>query len=84
MQPDPIDLNEATAEQLQQLPGIGPALAQRIVDFRQQHGPFQRVEDLLKVRGIGEKSFEKLRRLVTVRERSTGATATAGSIGLRR
>lgn len=63
---DPIDLNQATAQQLTQLPGIGPALAKRIVEFREQHGPFTRVEDLMKVRGIGEKSFQKLRPYVKV------------------
>lgn len=57
----PIDLNQASAAQLTRLPGIGEALAKRIVDFREQHGPFKRVEDLMKVKGIGEKSFQKLR-----------------------
>jgi competence protein ComEA len=62
----PIDLNQASAEQLTRLPGIGEALAKRIVDFREQHGPFKRVEDLMKVKGIGEKSFEKLRPYIKV------------------
>ena len=62
----PVDLNRAAAEQLTAVPGIGKALAQRIVDFREQHGPFKKVEDLMKVRGIGEKSFEKIRPHVTV------------------
>ena len=62
----PVDLNRASAEQLQQLPGIGPALASRIVEFREKQGGFERVEDLLKVKGIGEKSFQKLRPHVTV------------------
>jgi len=60
-QPEAIDLNKADLQQLQSLPGIGAAIAQRILDFREANGPFERVEDLLKVRGIGEKSFEKLR-----------------------
>ena len=56
-----IDLNRATVEELESVPGIGEVMAQRIVDFREQHGPFSRVDDLLKVKGIGEKSLEKLR-----------------------
>jgi competence protein ComEA len=59
--PTPIDLNRATVEELETVPGIGAVMAQRIVDFREQHGRFGRVDDLLKVRGIGEKSLEKLR-----------------------
>ena len=62
----PIDLNSATAEELKSVPGIGEVMAQRIVDFREQHGPFSRVDDLLKVKGIGEKSLEKLRRYFKV------------------
>ena len=61
-----IDLNRATVEQLQTIPGIGPSLAQRILDFRSEHGPFLRVEDLLKVKGIGEKSLQKIRSFVVV------------------
>ena len=62
----PVDLNQASVEQLQELPGIGPALAGRIVEFRDKQGGFERVEDLLKIKGIGEKSFQKLRPHVTV------------------
>ena len=69
-EPATVDLNRASAEQLQQLPGVGPAIAKRIVDFRDEHGPIERVDDLLKVRGIGEKSLEKLRRFVTVEKKS--------------
>ena len=56
-----VDLNKATREQLMQVKGIGPSLADRIVEFRKEHGPFRRVEDILKVRGIGEKSLAKLK-----------------------
>jgi comEA protein len=57
----PIDLNRASAAELITIPGIGKTLAQRIVEFREDHGPFSRVEDLMKVKGIGEKSFQKIR-----------------------
>jgi competence protein ComEA len=63
---NPIDLNRATAQDLTQLPGIGEAIAKRIVDFREEHGPFKRVEDLMKVKGVGEKSLEKIRPYVRV------------------
>lgn len=56
-----IDINQATEEELTAIPGIGEATAKRIVEFRQQNGPFGRVEDLLKIKGIGEKSLEKMR-----------------------
>lgn len=62
----PLDLNSATAEQLQQLPGVGPATAKAIVQFRQKSGPFRRVEDLLAVPRITKKRLEKLRPYVTV------------------
>ncbi len=62
----PLDLNTATVEQLQQLPGIGPTTAKAIVRFREKSGPFRRVEDLLAIRGITKRKLEKLRPYVTV------------------
>lgn len=62
----PVDLNQASAEELTTIPGVGLALAQRIVEFREKEGPFRRVEDLMKVKGIGEKSFQKMRQHVKV------------------
>ena len=56
-----IDINQASVARLQDVPGIGPALASRIVAWRDEHGPFERVDDLLNVRGIGVKTLEKLR-----------------------
>jgi competence ComEA-like helix-hairpin-helix protein len=62
----PLDLNTATVEQLEQLPGIGPVTAKAIVRFRTKSGPFRRVEDLLAIRGITKRKLEKLRPYVTV------------------
>lgn len=62
----PIDLNSATAEQLDSLPGVGPATAAAIIDHRSAQGPFRSVDDLIDVRGIGEAKLEGLRDLVTV------------------
>lgn len=59
-----IDVNIATAAQLDLLPEIGHVMAQRIVDDRAQNGPFEAPEDLMRVRGIGEKTVEKLRGLI--------------------
>jgi competence protein ComEA len=61
-----VDLNSATAEQLQQVPGIGPGTAKAIVNFRQKSGPFQKVEDLLAIKGISKTRFEKMRPYLTI------------------
>ena len=61
-----ININTASAANLQQLPRIGPKVAQRIIDFREKHGKFKRVEELMKVKGIGEKTFMNLKDLITV------------------
>ena len=60
-----VDVNSASAADLEKLPGIGPALAKRIVEFREKNGPFQSVDDLIKVQGIGEKSLARFREFVT-------------------
>jgi len=62
----PVNLNTATAAQLETLPGIGKATAERILEYRQKNGSFKKVEDLMNVRGVGEKSFLKLKPLITV------------------
>ena len=62
----PLDLNVATADQLDDLPGIGPATAAAIIAYRRDHGPFSSVEQLLEVRGIGPSKLEQIRSLVAV------------------
>jgi comEA protein len=62
----PLDLNTATLEQLEQLPGIGPTTAKAIMQFREKSGPFRRVEDLRAIHGISRSKLEKLRPYVTV------------------
>jgi competence protein ComEA len=62
----PVNLNAATAEQLDTLDGVGPATAQKILEYRQQHGGFRSVDDLAQIAGIGPKKLEALRAQVTV------------------
>jgi competence protein ComEA len=69
----PLNLNAATVAQLEALPGIGRATAERIVEYRQKSGGFKKAEDLMNVRGIGEKNFLKLKPLVTVASARTAA-----------
>lgn len=61
-----VNLNTATASQLEDLPGIGPSLAARIVDHRQKNGAFKSVEEVLAVKGIGEKNFAKIQSFLSV------------------
>jgi competence protein ComEA len=61
-----VSLNHATREELEKLPGIGPALAARIVEWRERYGPFRRAEHLMMVRGISERLFRQLRPRVTL------------------
>ncbi len=61
-----VDLNASTAKELQQLPGIGKGLAKRIVEYRSTHGSFKTVEELMKVKGIGKKTFAKMQDRLTV------------------
>ncbi len=66
-----VNVNTADAEQLALLPRIGPAVAQRIIEFREQNGSFKSAEDLMLVRGIGEKTFELLEPYVAVSGETT-------------
>ena len=66
----PINLNTATAAQLETLPGVGSRTAQLIVEHRQKNGGFKKIEELMNIKGIGEKSFLKLKPLVTVGDKS--------------
>ncbi|MBL8063741.1 MAG: ComEA family DNA-binding protein [Anaerolineales bacterium] len=61
-----ININEASVEELDTLPGIGPTIAQRIVDYRTTNGPFQSIDDIMNVSGIGPSTFENIKDLITV------------------
>jgi competence protein ComEA len=67
-EPQRIDLNRAETWLLDALPGIGPGRAQAIIDYRNQNGPFHRIEDLLKVEGIGESTLDGMRDFITVED----------------
>ena len=64
--PEKININTAGVDEFVALPGIGHAYAERIVEYRQKNGPFKRLEDLLNVRGIGEKTYERIKDRVTL------------------
>ncbi|RMD98010.1 MAG: helix-hairpin-helix domain-containing protein [Calditrichaeota bacterium] len=61
----PININRASREALQSLPGIGPVLAQRIIDYREQYGPIKQKEQLLKIKGIGQKKLQRFIHQIT-------------------
>ncbi len=66
-----VNINTATVDELAQLPFIGPAKAQRIIDYRTANGPFQKVEDLMNVSGIGEKTFLRIKDYLTITGQTT-------------
>lgn len=75
-----VNINNASSEQLQLLPRVGPSLAQRIIDFREANGPFRAVEEIVAVKGIGENSFEKLEPYIV----TSGATTLTEKVKLPR
>jgi comEA protein len=74
-----VDVNAATATELEALPGIGARTAAAIVDYREKNGPFKKVEELMNVKGIGEKSFLRLKPLVTVTPPKATRPATSST-----
>jgi len=63
-----ININTASLAELQKLPRIGEKVAQRIIDFRKKNGKFKKIEEIMKVKGIGEKMFKRMKDLITVGE----------------
>ncbi len=61
-----VDLNTATGEELESLPGVGPRTSELIIEYRKEHDGFEKIEELMNVRGIGERPFLRLRSLITV------------------
>jgi competence protein ComEA len=61
-----VNINTASQAELESLPRIGPKVAQRIIDYRNQNGNFKKIEDIMKVKGIGEKLFAQIKDLITV------------------
>ena len=78
--PAQVNLNTATAEQLETLPGIGPDLAQRILDYRTGNGPFKNIDGLLNVKGIGEGKLAKLRDQITVEMSNPSSQDPTGTV----
>src|ERR1051326_4719076 len=62
----PVNINTATSEELQQVPGIGPSTAEKILLMRKSYGSFKKVDDLLAIKGLGKKRLEKMRKYLTV------------------
>ncbi len=62
-----VNINTAGVKELQTLPRVGEKTAKRIIDYRKKHGRFKRIEDIMKVKGIGEKTFQKMKNRITVR-----------------
>jgi comEA protein len=75
-----VNINTASSDELQLLPRVGPALAGRIIEFREANGPFQTVDEILAVKGVGESSFEKLEPWIV----TSGATTLSEKVRLAR
>lgn len=66
----PVNLNTASQAQLETLPGVGPKAAQRVIEYRKDNGPFKKIEDLMNVKGFGEKTFLKLKPMLTTGDKA--------------
>src|SRR5271156_6860289 len=75
----PVNLNAATSEELQQVPGIGPATADKILQMRKSYGAFKSVDDLLAIRGIGKKRLDKMRKYLIAGRPAAASKAVATS-----
>ena len=75
----PINLNTATSDELQQVPGIGPVTADKILQMRKSYGAFKSVDDLLSIRGIGKKRLEKMRKYLTVSKVAAAGKTPGGT-----
>ena len=83
--PKPININRANSEELQQVPGIGPATAEKILQMRKSYGAFKSIDDLLSIRGIGKKRLEKMRKYLTISKSvSLNKPACPGCVKLQR
>lgn len=79
----PINLNTATAAELQQVPGIGPSTADKILKMRKSYGPFKSVDDLRAIKGIGPKRIEKMRKYLTVGKPPVQKKPASPAVGKR-
>jgi competence ComEA-like helix-hairpin-helix protein len=75
----PVNLNSATSEELQEVPGIGPATADKILQMRKSYGAFKSVDDLVAIRGIGKKRLDKMRKYLTIGKPAMVGKATQSS-----
>ena len=75
----PINLNSASAAELQQVPGIGPSTAEKILQMRSSYGAFKSVDDLLAIKGIGPKRLEKMRKYLTVEKAAQDKKASTSA-----
>ena len=75
----PVNINTATSEELQQVPGIGPATAGKILQMRKSYGAFKSVDDLLAIRGLGQKRLDKMRKYLTVGKPSPPKSGASSS-----
>jgi comEA protein len=75
----PVNLNSATSEELQEVPGIGPATAEKILQMRKSYGAFKSVDDLVAIRGIGKKRLDKMRKYLTVGKPTVAGKGAPGS-----